>query len=61
MRIADGHVPDSIYETVRAQFSEAQLMNLTLALTNINAWNRLCIALRSVPGSYQPMRSSPPR
>jgi len=60
-RVAEGHVPDSVYETVRSQFSEAELMSLTLAITNINAWNRLAIALRSVPGSYQPMRSNPPK
>ena len=52
--VAESHVPDSVYEQARSQFSEAELMNLTLAITNINAWNRLCIALRSVPGSYQP-------
>jgi AhpD family alkylhydroperoxidase len=52
--VTQGHVPDSVYEQARSQFSEAELMNLTMAITNINTWNRLCIALRSQPGTYQP-------
>jgi len=30
------------------------LANLTLAIATINAWNRLAIAARTVPGTYQP-------
>ena len=52
-RIADGHVPDSVYERVREQFSEQELVNLTMAVVAINGWNRLAISFRSVPGSYQ--------
>jgi AhpD family alkylhydroperoxidase len=52
--VNQGHVPDAVYDVVRAQFSEAELVNLTLAITTINAWNRLSIAFRAVPGSYQP-------
>jgi hypothetical protein len=29
-------------------------VNLTLAVVTINGWNRIAIAFRSVPGSYQP-------
>src|SRR5689334_14790246 len=53
-RITDGHVPDDVYERVRAHFSEKELVDLTLVVTTINAWNRLSIAMRSVPGSYEP-------
>jgi AhpD family alkylhydroperoxidase len=53
-RIADGHVPDSVYEGVRVQFSEKELADLTLAVATINAWNRLSIAGRLTPGTYQP-------
>ncbi len=52
--IADGHAPDAIYEAARAHFSEGELANLTFAIATINAWNRLSIAARIVPGSYQP-------
>jgi|SRR6185312_2512945 len=48
------HVPDAIYEDVREQFTEEELVNLTLALVTINGWNRLAIAFRAVPGEYQP-------
>jgi AhpD family alkylhydroperoxidase len=53
-RIADGHVPDAVYEAVRSQFSEKELSDLTLAVATINAWNRLSIAARLTPGTYQP-------
>jgi len=49
-----GHVPDAVYDEARAAFSEKELCDLTLAATAINAWNRLSIAGRLVPGSYQP-------
>ena len=52
--IADGHAPDSVYEEVRRHFTERELSDLTLAVATINAWNRLSIAARLVPGTYQP-------
>ena len=55
--IQDGHVPDSVYEYVRKFFTEKELADLTLAVTSINSWNRLNIAARTVPGSYQPTKS----
>jgi AhpD family alkylhydroperoxidase len=53
--IRDGHVPDEVYEKVRAQFNEKELADLTLAVAAINAWNRLAIVARSVLGNYRPM------
>ncbi len=53
-RIADGHAPDATFEAARAQFGERELCDLTLAVAAINAWNRLSIAARLVPGGYQP-------
>ena len=55
--ITDGHVPDEVYAQARAQFSEAELANLTLAVVAINGWNRLAISFRTVPGTYQPATS----
>ena len=52
-RIADGHAPDAVYEGVRPHFGERELCDLTLAVATINAWNRLSIAARLVPGGYQ--------
>ena len=53
-RVADGHVPDAVFDEVRPHFTEQELSNLTLAVAAINAWNRLSIAARLVPGGYQP-------
>ena len=52
--VADGHVPDSVYEQARQRFTEEELVNLTLAIVTINGWNRICIGFRAVPGAYQP-------
>ena len=52
--IAEHHVPDELYAAVRQQFSEQELVDLTLAVAAINAWNRIAISFRSEPGAYQP-------
>jgi AhpD family alkylhydroperoxidase len=51
--IGKDHVPDEVFERTRRHFSERELADLTLAVIAINAWNRLAIAFRAVPGSYQ--------
>jgi AhpD family alkylhydroperoxidase len=56
--VSQDHVPDTIYETVRQQFTEEELVNLTMAVVAINGWNRLAIAFRPVPGEYQPQQRS---
>ena len=56
-RITDGHAPDAVYESVRPHFSEKELSDITLAIAAINAWNRLSIAARLVPGGYTPASS----
>ena len=55
--VANGHVPDEVYEQARAQFGEQELVNLTLAVVAINGWNRLAISFRAVPGSYKAAHS----
>ena len=52
--VTDAQVPDSAYHAAQLHFSETELADLTLAVATINAWNRLSIAARLVPGSYQP-------
>ena len=52
--VTDGHAPDEIYESVRRQFTEKELTDLTLAIVAINGWNRFAIGFRAVPGTYQP-------
>ena len=46
--IVDTHAPDDVYEEVRAQFSDAETVNLTALIGAINAWNRLAIAFRAI-------------
>jgi AhpD family alkylhydroperoxidase len=52
--VAETHVPDDVYERVRAQFSENELIHLSLAVVAINGWNRMNVAARTVPGDYVP-------
>jgi AhpD family alkylhydroperoxidase len=49
-----GGVSDDLFEETRRQFSEKELVDLTWSVAAINAWNRIAISFRSVPGSYQP-------
>jgi len=58
--VSRDQVPDDIYERVRQQFSEVELVNLTLAVVAINGWNRLAISFRAVPGTYQPQQHQQP-
>lgn len=51
--IADGGVPDELYEEARQHFEEAELVELTMAVIAINGWNRLAITFHTEPGSYQ--------
>jgi len=46
--ISETHAPDDVHENVRAQFSEAETVNLTMLFKTINACNRLAISFRSV-------------
>ena len=48
-KISEGHVPDDVYQAMRAQFSEVEAVNLTMLIATINAWNRIAISFRSVP------------
>jgi AhpD family alkylhydroperoxidase len=48
--IQEGHAGDAVYAGVREHFSEAETVNLTLAITVINGWNRMEISLGDFPG-----------
>ncbi len=52
--ISSSNAPDEVYEEARKEFTEEELVNLTVAIVAINGWNRLAIGFRSVPGTYQP-------
>jgi AhpD family alkylhydroperoxidase len=57
--VREGHVPDAVFQEARAAFSEQELMDLTMAVVAINGWNRIAIAFRAVPGTYQPPARKP--
>ena len=54
--ITNGHASDAVYAEVRPHFSERELADLTFAIATINAWNRLAISSRTVPGDYEPRK-----
>jgi AhpD family alkylhydroperoxidase len=46
--ISETHAPDEDYGAMRAQFSEAEAVNLTVLIGAINAWNRVAIGFRAL-------------
>jgi AhpD family alkylhydroperoxidase len=52
--IADSHVPRQAFDAAREHFDDEELTQLIWAITAINAWNRLAITTRMLPGQYQP-------
>lgn len=49
--ISQTHAPDDVYADVQAQFSDKEVADLTLLIATINGWNRIAIAMRTVPRS----------
>ena len=52
--VAEQGVPDDVYERVKQQFNEEELVALTFAVVVINSWNRLNVSFRPHVGDYQP-------
>ena len=53
-RLSDGHgVPDDVWQQAAKHFDEHELAQLLMMITTINAWNRISVATRKVPASYQ--------
>lgn len=50
--IADTHAPDADYAALTEQFAETEIVKLSLLIATINAWNRIAIGFRSVPGGH---------
>jgi AhpD family alkylhydroperoxidase len=47
--VSHDHVPDAVWQAVRPHFSDAELVDLTLLISAINAWNRFAISFRKLP------------
>lgn len=50
-KLSDQGVPDEIYDRVRTQLSEKEISDLTFLVMSVNAWNRINIGFKTVPGS----------
>ena len=46
--VAETHAPDDSWEAVRAEFSEAEIVKLTVLIGTINLWNRIAISFRAI-------------
>lgn len=51
--VSQTHVPDEVFERTRAQFTEEEIVSLSIAVVAINGWNRLSVAFRTTPGTYK--------
>jgi AhpD family alkylhydroperoxidase len=51
--VSENRVSDKVYEQAREQFSEEELIDLTMAVNAINCWNRLNVAFSTPAGSYE--------
>lgn len=53
-KLTGNEVPDEVYEEATEQFSEEELVDLTLAIVTINSYNRINIAFQTPAGGYVP-------
>jgi len=58
-RLSEGgdRVPDEVWQQAAKHYDEQRLAELVMLIATINAWNRIGVATRMVPESYQ---TSPP-
>ena len=54
-RVADNGVPDQAYEAARAVFDDRELVDLTIAISIMNAYNRMAISFRNTPQAVTQM------
>lgn len=53
-KLKDGNVPNEVYKEARGQFSEEELIELTMAVIGTGVYNRINIAFKTPAGDYQP-------
>src|SRR6185312_11549331 len=51
--VATNDLPDALYDEVRAQFDDREMVDLSMAIITINGWNRLAIGFRAEVGSHE--------
>jgi alkylhydroperoxidase family enzyme len=47
--VAQTHVPDAVWESVRPHFTDQELADLTMLVIAINGWNRISVGFRKIP------------
>lgn len=50
--IAENSIDDELYQKVSGYFSPNDIAQILIAIATINAWNRIAITTKIVPGSY---------
>ena len=50
--VAEGGVPDDVWTAARRHLDETELSHLLMQIAAINAWNRIAVSARLVPGSW---------
>jgi AhpD family alkylhydroperoxidase len=53
----EDRVPDELWATTGTHVGDTGLAELVMAVTTINAWNRICVATRMVPDSFAALES----
>lgn len=52
--VGESHVPDDVFQRASAEFTNDELVALTMGIVVINGWNRLAVSFRAPAGTYQP-------
>ena len=50
--IAENSISDELYNLVSGYFSDQEVVQILMAICTINAWNRIAITTKKIPGSY---------
>ncbi len=46
-------ISDELYQELTSHYTKDEIVILTLAITNINTWNRINLTFRTTPGYYE--------
>jgi AhpD family alkylhydroperoxidase len=57
-RVAETCVPDEAYKAIRAVFDERELVDLTIAISLMNTYNRMAISFRNTPQAVAELEAS---
>jgi len=60
-RVAETGVPDGAYQAARQVFDEKQLVDLTIAVSLMNSFNRMAISFRNTPQAVRDARAGASR